>query len=123
MDWKKLINDNREELKNAMLEQWKEMLTAEPFTSMRNVVLLWDDGDIAKSYRDQNSFSKGEFDGTAICIASFGGQKDEEVYAEFEEEYGDDAEEEYLDFYTSEYPVNTDEIIENVLEHLEELEA
>lgn len=111
-NWKELIKQKKEEIEKAIFEQWKEMLTAEVTTSMRNVVLLWDDGEVTTGYRDQNSFSRGEHEGIAICIASFGSQKDDS-YNDFEDE------QEYIDFMCSEYPPDIDDILNQRMKYLD----
>lgn len=116
-NWKKLIEENRAKIEKAIFEAWEYMLTDDYTVSMENAVLLWDDGDITTHYRDQNSFSEGEFNGKAICITAWGGQKDEECYNTFVNDYDTlrEAEEEYVKFYSHEYPIDTDEIIDRVL--------
>lgn len=110
--WKKLIEDNRDKLETAIIEQWKLMLDEPETTSMRAVVLLWDDGEVTTGYRDQNSFSCGEHDGTAICIASFGSTKDNCI-----DEF--DSLSEYKEFMTQEYPPDVDEIIDMTIRDLD----
>ncbi|KJR97964.1 MAG: hypothetical protein VR68_11695 [Peptococcaceae bacterium BRH_c4a] len=105
INWKHLIEGKRGELETAIIKQWKLMLDEPETTSMRAVVLLWDDGDVTTGYRDQNSFSQGEHDGTAICIASFGSTKDE-CMDEF------DSADEYRKFIEREYLVDVDDILD-----------
>ena len=105
INWKKLIEDNKEKLEEKILEQWKSMLDEPITSSMRAVVLLWDDGDITTGYRDQNSWSMGEHNGTAICIVSFGSTMDESI-----NDFDDVGEYKY--FMLSEYPPDMDIIID-----------
>jgi len=111
-NWKELIEQKREEIEKAIFEQWKDMLTVDQTTSMRNVVLLWNNGEVTTGYRDYNSFSTGEHDGTAICIISFGSQKDD-CYSEFEDEN------EYINFMCSEYPPDIDDILNQRMKYLD----
>ena len=110
-EWENLIESKREELSEKIAEQWSSMLTEPVTSSMRAVVLLWDDGDITTGYRDQNSWSAGEHEGKALCVASFGSQ-----YDDSREEFDDV--DEYIDFMRREYPPDTDDIIENTLRDL-----
>jgi len=108
INWKQLIEGKREELEEAIIEQWKLMLDEPETTSMRAVVLLWEDGEVTTGYRDQNSFSHGEHDGTAICIASFGSTKDE-CMSDFEDIN------EYKSFMEREYLPGIDDIIDEAI--------
>jgi hypothetical protein len=108
INWKELIQNNKDKLEEKIIEQWKLQLDEPVTSSMRAVVLLWEDGDITTVYRDQNSWSIGEHNGTAICVASFGSTMDESIN-DFEDV------EEYKRFMLSEYPPDVDRIIDNVI--------
>lgn len=110
--WIEMIESKRAEIETMVFEQWASMLTESESTSMRAVVLLWDDGAVTTGYRDQNNFSTGEHNGTAICIASFGSQIDRSTFDECE------SESEYISLMKSEYPVDVDEIINETVKYL-----
>lgn len=108
-NWKELIEQKREEIEKAIFEQWKEALTEPQISSMRHVVLLWDDGEVTTGYRDQNSWSTGEHNGTAICMVSFKSQRDDCI-SDF------DSEQDYIDFMCSEYPVDASTMIDDFIQ-------
>jgi hypothetical protein len=111
-NWKTLIENNRDKLEEKIIEQWKLMLDEPVVTSMRAVVLLWEDGEITTGYRDQNSWSQGEHKGTAICIASFGSTMDESIH-----DFDDVGE--YRRFMLSEYPPNVDRIVNLAIKEID----
>lgn len=111
-EWKELIESKRAEIAEKIIEAWKEMLLVDVCTSMRSGVLLWDDGDVRTFYRDQNSWSEGEHNGTARCIYSTGSQQDDS-----RSEY--DSDEDYIDFMVSEWAPDTDAIIDDYIECLD----
>jgi len=108
INWKELIQNNRDKLEEKILEQWKLQLDESVISSMRAVVLLWDDGEITTGYRDQNSWSQGEHIGKAICVASFKSTMDESIN-DFEDV------EEYRKFMLSEYSPDVDQIIDDAI--------
>jgi 2-hydroxy-3-keto-5-methylthiopentenyl-1-phosphate phosphatase len=118
-EWISLIEQKREELEKEIFEAWKSQILDDPHNNMREVVLLWDDGKITRSYRDHNTWSVGEHNGKAILIASFPGGRGDD-WQDFMNEFQDEekANREYVNFMLSEYPLDVTEHLENTLDFL-----
>ncbi|WP_434132795.1 hypothetical protein KIAC18_000319 [Sporomusa sphaeroides] len=117
--WAELIKVNQEKIEAALIRQWVKSLDERPGDDLRqHAVELHQDGTVLEYMIEAHHVTSNVRSGKSLLIHQFAGQRREDI---IDEHYGGDTQAWIADIQTF-YPLDTDTIIDAIIEHVKILQ-
>ncbi|CVK18435.1 hypothetical protein [Sporomusa sphaeroides] len=112
VNWKKIIEDNREEIEAALIRQWVNSLDETPGDDLRqHAVELRQDGTVLEYITEAHHTSVDILNGKSILVYQFPGARREGY---IDEHYDGDTQAWIIDMQEF-HPLDTDTIIDDII--------